>query len=48
MSLKMPKPVRSTVLGSNCQAIAVRGCRIASGVDDEQIAEAGLDRAFSG
>ena len=33
MSLNRPNPVRSTVFGAACQASAVRGCRIASGVD---------------
>src|ERR1700737_415043 len=33
MSLNSPKPVRSTELGTNCHAIAVLGCRIASGVE---------------
>src|ERR1039457_3364045 len=28
MSLKIPKPARSTDFGSNCHAIAVRGCKI--------------------
>src|SRR5580704_16451799 len=29
MSLKIPKPARRTECGSNCQAMAVLGCRIA-------------------
>jgi len=33
MSLKRPKPVRSMELGANCHAIAVLGCKIASGVE---------------
>ena len=37
MSLKIPKPVRSTVLGSNCHAIAVLGCRIARGVEENKL-----------
>src|SRR5277367_6048167 len=35
MSLKIPKPARSTVWGSNCQAIAVLGCRMARGVGEK-------------
>src|SRR3984957_5863237 len=34
ISLKMPNPARSTDLDSNCHAIAVRGCRIARGVEE--------------
>ena len=34
---------RSTVFGANCQAIAVLGCRIASGVERKQIAEMRLN-----
>src|ERR1700686_4274560 len=37
MSLKTPKPARSTVLGSNCQAMAVLGCNIARGVDENTL-----------
>src|ERR1700688_4145002 len=37
ISLKMPKPARSTVLDSNCHAIAVRGCRIARGVEENTL-----------
>ena len=33
ISLKIPKPVRNTVFGANCQAMAVLGCQMASGVD---------------
>ena len=32
MSLNSPNPVRSTVFGVICQANAVRGCKMASGV----------------
>ena len=31
MSLNRPNPLRSTVCGANCHAMAVLGCRIASG-----------------
>ena len=37
MSLKIPKPARSTVLGSNCHAMAVLGCRIARGVEENAL-----------
>ena len=37
-SLKTPKPVRSTDFGSNCHAIAVLGCKIATGVDENRLA----------
>ena len=33
MSLKIPKPARNTDFGSNCHAMAVLGCRMASGVE---------------
>src|SRR5580698_9592807 len=33
ISLNIPNPVRSTVFEAACQAIAVRGCMIANGVD---------------
>jgi len=36
MSLKIPKPVRSTDFGSNCQAIAILGCKMATGVDENR------------
>ena len=41
MSLKRPKPVRSTELGANCQAIAVLGWRIASGVAAKRLPRSG-------
>ena len=37
ISLKRPKPARSTVLGSNCHAMAVRGWRMASGVEENRL-----------
>src|SRR5580658_179821 len=37
ISLKIPKPVRSTDFGLNCHAIAVLGCRMASGVDENRL-----------
>ena len=43
ISLKIPKPVRSTVFGANCHAIAVLGCRIASGVEAKTVAEMRLN-----
>ena len=33
ISLKSPKPVRSTDCGANCHAMAVLGCKMASGVE---------------
>ena len=38
MSLNRPNPLRSTVCGAICQAIAVLGCRIASGVEAKHVA----------
>ena len=43
MSLKIPKPARSTDFGSNCQAMAVLGCSIARGVEENTCAETGLN-----
>ena len=34
-SLNTPNPARTTVRGANCQATAVRGCHITSGVDEK-------------
>jgi hypothetical protein len=48
MSLKMPKPVRSTDFGSNCHAIAVLGCRMASGVEENRLPRRVWMAAFSG
>ena len=48
ISLKIPKPVRSTDFGSNCQAIAVRGCRMAHGVDENKFPRCVWMVAFSG
>src|SRR5271168_228948 len=48
MSLKRPKPARRTVLGSNCQAIAVLGCRMANGVEEKTLPKCVWIAAFSG
>src|ERR1700676_5460525 len=37
LSLKTPKTARSTDLDSNCHAIAVLGCRIARGVEENTL-----------
>ena len=43
-SLNRPNPLRSTVFGATCQASAVRGCRIASGVAAKIVPQLCLDR----
>src|SRR5580704_98865 len=48
MSLKTPKPARSTVLGSNCHAMAVLGCRIARGVEENTLPRPVWIAAFNG
>src|SRR5271170_6470383 len=48
ISLKIPKPVRKTVLGANCQASAVRGCRMARGVDENMLSRCVWIAASSG
>src|ERR1019366_223349 len=48
MSLKMPKPARNTDLGSNCHAMAVLGCRIAKGVEENTLPRPVRMAAFKG
>ena len=43
MSLKRPKPRAQHCLRRNCQAIAVLGCRIASGVEEKRLPRPRLD-----
>src|SRR5271163_4395193 len=48
MSLKIPNPARNTVLGSNCQAMAVLGWSIAHGVEENTWPRWVWIAAFSG
>src|SRR6516165_11858015 len=48
MSVKTPKPARSTVLGLNCHAIAVRGCHATRGVEGKNFSKPVCSTAFKG
>ena len=47
MSLNNPNPLRNTVFGAICQAIAVLGCRMASGVAAKTFAEIRVESPHS-
>src|SRR6516165_6106721 len=48
MSVKIPKPERSTVLGLNGHAIAVRGCQDTKGVEGKNLSKPLSRTAFKG